>query len=167
MACKNCNCKKPGKLSIFWKKFKNIFNSYGQKVDVKTAAILLVKNGKIYLSKRSELSSYAGYWQFPGGKVEENESFETGALRELEEETGIWVEAARLEFISSDTTHPTSQINYIYRLDLRPGEIPEDKEPEKHDGWKLIDPEIALKLKLMPGIRGIVQKMVEENKKND
>ena len=55
MACKNCNCKKPGKLSIFWKKFKNIFNSYGQKVDVKTAAILLVKNGQIYLKDLSYL----------------------------------------------------------------------------------------------------------------
>ncbi len=32
---------------------------------------------------------YKGYWAFPGGFLNEDESAETGALRELEEETGM------------------------------------------------------------------------------
>ncbi|MEO1235774.1 MAG: NUDIX domain-containing protein [Planctomycetota bacterium] len=44
---------------------------------------------EVLISRRPEGGSLAGYWEFPGGKVEANESAEAAAVRELREELGI------------------------------------------------------------------------------
>ena len=43
---------------------------------------------KVLLIRRKH-PPFAGYWAIPGGFVQMDESLETGALRELEEETGV------------------------------------------------------------------------------
>jgi len=52
-------------------------------------AVLLRADGKALLGQRPEGKSWAGWWEFPGGKIEEGESAEQGLQRELEEELGI------------------------------------------------------------------------------
>jgi ADP-ribose pyrophosphatase YjhB (NUDIX family) len=47
--------------------------------------LVINKDGQILLGRRSD----TGKWATPGGHVEEGETFDTGALRELKEETGI------------------------------------------------------------------------------
>ena len=51
-----------------------------------TAAII-IKDGKILIAKRKE-----GKWEFPGGRVEGNESLEKCLKRELKEELGMKIE---------------------------------------------------------------------------
>lgn len=53
-----------------------------------TAAIIR-KNGRILAARKKEGTHLAGFWEFPGGKVEENESPEHCLARELREELGI------------------------------------------------------------------------------
>ena len=50
------------------------------------AAALINKDGLIMLAQRPEGKSMAGLWEFPGGKIEENETPEQALARELEEE---------------------------------------------------------------------------------
>jgi 8-oxo-dGTP diphosphatase len=51
---------------------------------------------KFLLVKRSEeRENFPGKWEFPSGFIEEGESPENGALRELEEETGLKGEVIR------------------------------------------------------------------------
>ncbi len=52
------------------------------------AAVLVIKRGKILLVKR-KVSPSKGKWALPGGFMEQGESVENAALRELKEETGI------------------------------------------------------------------------------
>ncbi|MFM9913651.1 MAG: Nudix family hydrolase [Methylophilaceae bacterium] len=52
-------------------------------------AVLLRADGKVLLGQRPEGKSWAGWWEFPGGKIEEGESAEQGLQRELEEELGV------------------------------------------------------------------------------
>jgi 8-oxo-dGTP diphosphatase len=49
--------------------------------------IIVNKIGQILLGKRS--GNHAPYWSIPGGKLELGESFERGAIREVNEEHGI------------------------------------------------------------------------------
>ena len=51
--------------------------------------ILLKPNGDVLLACRPEGKPYAGYWEFPGGKVEAGESVIDALKREFEEEIGV------------------------------------------------------------------------------
>jgi 8-oxo-dGTP diphosphatase len=53
------------------------------------AAVLIAPDGKVLLAQRPEGKVYAGYWEFPGGKVEPGETLLHALARELEEELGV------------------------------------------------------------------------------
>lgn len=48
-------------------------------------------NGLVLLAERPVGKPWAGYWEFPGGKIEKNETPEQALKRELQEELGITV----------------------------------------------------------------------------
>lgn len=58
------------------------------------AAILHRADGKVLLAQRLSGTPYAGFWEFPGGKLEAGESGRDALLRELAEELGIVVTRA-------------------------------------------------------------------------
>ena len=53
--------------------------------------ILLRADGALLLSTRPAGKPYAGYWEFPGGKIEAGESVEQALRRELIEELGVTI----------------------------------------------------------------------------
>jgi 8-oxo-dGTP diphosphatase len=53
--------------------------------------VLIRADGSFLLTSRPSGKEYAGYWEFPGGKLEAGESVEQALLRELQEELGIEV----------------------------------------------------------------------------
>ena len=58
--------------------------------------ILLRPDGAMLLSTRPAGKVYAGYWEFPGGKLEAGETVEQALRRELIEELGITIGAAKV-----------------------------------------------------------------------
>jgi 8-oxo-dGTP diphosphatase len=62
-------------------------------VDV-AVGVLIDGQGRFLLTTRPPGKVYAGYWEFPGGKVEPGESIEQALRRELHEELGISIAAA-------------------------------------------------------------------------
>jgi 8-oxo-dGTP diphosphatase len=58
------------------------------------AAVLQQPDGRFLLAQRPPGKAYAGYWEFPGGKVEDGETPATALSRELHEELGIDVISA-------------------------------------------------------------------------
>jgi len=57
------------------------------------AAALADGEGRVLLQQRAPGRAMAGLWEFPGGKVEEDELPEAALVRELREELGIEVAA--------------------------------------------------------------------------
>ncbi|MEH6520525.1 (deoxy)nucleoside triphosphate pyrophosphohydrolase [Sulfitobacter sp.] len=54
-----------------------------------SAVALIDVDGRVLLAQRPEGKSMAGLWEFPGGKVEVDETPEAALIRELDEELGI------------------------------------------------------------------------------
>jgi len=57
-------------------------------IDV-AVGILMKPNGDVLLGSRPEGKPYAGYWEFPGGKVETGEAVIDALKREFAEEIGV------------------------------------------------------------------------------
>ena len=63
-------------------------------VDV-AVGVLIDGQSRFLLTSRPAGKVYAGYWEFPGGKVEAGESIEQALRRELQEELGITIGPAQ------------------------------------------------------------------------
>jgi 8-oxo-dGTP diphosphatase len=92
------------------------------------AAVLTQPDGRMLLAQRPSGKAYAGYWEFPGGKVEPGESLETALARELHEELGIAI-GAPYRWITREFEYPhaTVRLNFFRVFDWQ-------GEPHPHEG---------------------------------
>ncbi len=75
--------------------------------------VLIRPDGDFLLTSRPEGKVYAGFWEFPGGKVEAGESVEQALHRELQEELGIQlVQALRWREQLVDYPHALVRLNF-------------------------------------------------------
>ena len=65
-------------------------------VTLVVAAALIDPDGRVLIAQRPPGKAMAGLWEFPGGKIEPDETPEMALIRELDEELGITVKAACL-----------------------------------------------------------------------
>ncbi len=63
---------------------------------VLVVAGVIVRDGRFLAARRSETMAWAGFWEFPGGKVEAGETLEEALKRELHEELSIAIDAFSL-----------------------------------------------------------------------
>jgi 8-oxo-dGTP diphosphatase len=56
--------------------------------------VLIKPDGDVLLGQRPEGKPYAGYWEFPGGKVDPGETIAQALVREFREELGLTVRSA-------------------------------------------------------------------------
>lgn len=66
------------------------------KIVLVSAVALVDADGRVLLAQRPAGKSFAGLWEFPGGKVEAAETPEAALIRELKEELGIDTHASCL-----------------------------------------------------------------------
>ena len=81
-------------------------------IDV-AVGVLIDAAGCFLLTSRPPGKAYAGYWEFPGGKVESGETIETALARELHEELGINIAgAARWQVEVFDYPHALVRLHF-------------------------------------------------------
>ena len=87
------------------------------------AAVILQPDGRFLLGRRPEGKPYAGYWEFPGGKIEPGETAAQALVRELHEELGI--EADRTTpWITREFVYPHAHVRlHFFRVSGWHGEI--------------------------------------------
>lgn len=80
------------------------------------AAVILRPDGSFLLGRRPAGTFYAGYWEFPGGKIEPGESAAHALVRELREELGI--EADRyFPWITREFVYPHAHVRlHFFRV---------------------------------------------------
>jgi len=90
-------------------------------VDV-AVAVIIKPDGQFLLAKRPTGKPYAGYWEFPGGKVEPGEAVYDALLREIREELGISVEQA-YPWITQIFSYPHAKVKlHFYQVTQWQGE---------------------------------------------
>lgn len=87
------------------------------------AAVLQNVDGRFLLAQRPRGKAYAGYWEFPGGKVEDGETPAAALSRELQEELGIVITTAHPWLIREfDYPHADVRLHFFRVRDWR-GEL--------------------------------------------
>ena len=86
----------------------------------------VVKNKKVLLFQRS-----LGYWYFLGGQVEKGETPEKGAIREVEEETGIKVKLTKLLYVRELRRRGDRTLELIYLAKAVGGKLRLCNDPEE------------------------------------
>ncbi len=56
---------------------------------IDVVAAVIKKDNKYFIAQRNRQKHFAYYWEFPGGKVDYDESFENALKREINEELSI------------------------------------------------------------------------------
>ena len=81
---------------------------------VQVAVGVLVRDDDSFLlTSRPEGKAYAGYWEFPGGKLETGETVEQALRRELQEEISITIQDCTLwKTERIDYPHALVQLNF-------------------------------------------------------
>jgi 8-oxo-dGTP diphosphatase len=95
----------------------------GGRVPVDVAVgVLIDRDGRFLLTTRPAGKVYAGYWEFPGGKLEAGETVEQALRRELHEELGIAIGAAhpwKIELV--DYEHARVRLHFCKVFDWKGG----------------------------------------------
>ncbi|GGU71383.1 hypothetical protein GCM10009504_30700 [Pseudomonas laurentiana] len=73
------------------------------------AAVIRGTDGRVLIARRADSQHQGGLWEFPGGKVEEGEAVQAALARELQEELGIVLSAAR-PLIKVKHDYPDKQV---------------------------------------------------------
>ncbi|MFV8441853.1 8-oxo-dGTP diphosphatase MutT [Flavobacterium sp. LB2P44] len=110
-----------------------------------TAAIIR-KGSKILIARRALSKHLGGFWEFPGGKIEEGETAQECLKRELEEELGIIVRVGK--FFMQNEHHYDDKIILLKAYDCE--HISGNIELNDHDQIEWVEKSEFVNFKFAP-----------------
>lgn len=125
---------------------------------IQVTAGVIKDNDKVLITRRAPKEDFAGGWEFPGGKIEMNETPQDCLARELKEELNIDVSVGRL---CTQVTHDygNKKINLIaFYCTIIAGEI----RVSVHDAYRWVNIHDLLKYDLLPADVPIAKKVIKD-----
>ena len=127
-------------------------------IDV-VAAVIQNEEGKILIVQRNLKKSQGGLWEFPGGKIEPNETKEEAIIREIKEEMDIDIEAKK--FIGQKVfNYPDKDINLIA---IECKQIKGDIKLNEHEDFKWVNKNELKNFNFAPADKFIINTILENN----
>lgn len=109
------------------------------------------------MTSRPEGKVYAGYWEFPGGKLEQGESVQAALVRELEEELGIHVTEVLLwRSLQVDYPHALVNLNFC-KVTAWTGELA--MREGQQFAWQQLPTDVA---PILPGALPVLEWLQDE-----
>ena len=65
-------------------------------VIIVVAALIFEEKGRILITRRHDDAHFGGYWEFPGGRIEDGEGPDEALVREIREEVNLNIDVQRL-----------------------------------------------------------------------
>jgi 8-oxo-dGTP diphosphatase len=136
---------------------EDLSEGQADRVVVDVAVGVLIQGEEFLLTSRPEGKVYAGYWEFPGGKLEVGESVEQALRRELQEELGITIGPAQLwKTQMVDYPHALVQLHFCKVWDWQ-GEL-QMREAQSH-AWQTLPVAVV---PVLPGTVPVLGWLAEE-----
>ena len=121
--------------------------------------VLMQADGSFLLTSRPAGKPYAGYWEFPGGKLEAGESIEEALSRELNEELGLTMgEAKAWKVEVVDYPHALVRLHF-FKVTQWSGEL-QMKEQQSY-AWSVLPVEVS---PILPGALPVLEWLEQERK---
>ncbi|CRM40231.1 CTP pyrophosphohydrolase [Pseudomonas sp. 31 E 6] len=122
------------------------------------AAAVVHLHGKVLITRRAPGEKLAGMWEFPGGKLEQEETPQDGITRELREELGV--ESVAGEILTSTTyTYPGGTIELIaIMVTLQSTQF----TLQVHDLFEWVRPQELLQYDLAPADIPIAEEIIRK-----
>lgn len=126
--------------------------------------VILYRQGRVLLLRRTAHGRDAGKWELPGGKVEEGQFFHDALKREVKEETGLMISPRSLSFFTFVSSQRSlgQYLELIVECSKFFGERP--KISSEHSEFRWVTVEEALKsrrLGLTAGARKVLEFLLE------
>ena len=87
------------------------------KGSIDVVAAVIMKNDLFLIANRSFEDNSQGLWEFPGGKVEENETFNSALMREIKEELSLNIKVGdMIATIDLNKTDKNIYVHYYYAI---------------------------------------------------
>ena len=119
---------------------------------------VIIRDNRVLIMRRSPNEAHAGFWEFPGGKIEKGEYPEACLFRELKEELNIETKIVSY-FCDSIYEYSDGCIQLlIYIVEILNGEI----TLTVHDKLKWANKEDLLTIKLLPADIPVSKRIIEE-----
>jgi 8-oxo-dGTP diphosphatase len=120
------------------KSIKNAMENKIKKYPMVGVGVIVLKDGKVLLGKRSG-SHGTGEYSTPGGHMEYMESFEDCAKRETKEECGIEIENVKFQFLANMKEYaPKHYVHIGVIAEWKSGE-PKVLESDHEESWDWYD----------------------------
>ncbi len=121
--------------------------------------VLMQADGSFLLTSRPAGKPYAGYWEFPGGKLEAGESIEEALSRELNEELGLTMgEAKAWKVEVVDYPHALVRLHF-FKVTQWSGEL-QMKEQQSY-AWSVFPVGVS---PILPGALPVLEWLEQERK---
>lgn len=123
--------------------------------EVAVGVVINPEDGSYLLGSRPEGKPYAGYWEFPGGKIEAGESVHEALAREMREELDLNIISSRPWFVH-EHSYPHAYVRLHFRVSENWKGEPKGLESQQFAWFDSVNP--PMDMRLLPAVELICKR---------